>query len=242
MPGQRAAQQVLEARVGGGGHRDRVAVAAEPARDPEDADRPGLGRGERASKRCRATRPARSPGAGAPTGLEMRRALDQRLQVLVEPAVQVPVARRAGDEPGPRQPRERVRDRRPLGGDQLAEQPVGERQADADAARARPGPSAPRGARAGAPAAPRAGAGTRSHAARRGRRRRRSARRSRAWAICGQGSTRWANSSSSSANRVGRSARQAASRSIMSSTRSPAGCSRSPAPSSSVTVRSTIRV
>ena len=69
-----------------------------------------------------------------------------------------------------------------------------------------------------------------------------SARRSRAWAICGQGSTRCANSSSSNANRVGWSARQPTSRSIMSSTRTPTGCSRSPVPSSSVTVRLTIRV
>ena len=43
--------------------------------------------------------------------------------------------------PGARQPRQRVGDRRPLGGHQLAEQPVGERQADADARRLDPSPA-----------------------------------------------------------------------------------------------------
>ena len=47
-------------------------------------------------------------------------------------AVQVPVARRAGYEPGIGQAVQRVRDRRTLGGHELPEQPMGERQRQAD--------------------------------------------------------------------------------------------------------------
>ena len=36
QPGDRSQDHVLDARLGGGGDRDRVAVAAQPGRDPED--------------------------------------------------------------------------------------------------------------------------------------------------------------------------------------------------------------
>ena len=50
-------------------------------------------------------------------------------------AVQVPFVGAAGDEPGLGQASQRVRHRRALGSDELAEQAMGERQRDADAAR-----------------------------------------------------------------------------------------------------------
>ena len=148
MPGQAAAQQVLEARVGGRGHRDRVAVAAEPAGEPEDVTGSRSGAGSlhalgRASGRRRAGRARPSALCGA---------LDQRLQVRRR-ACRAGAGRRCAPvtRPGARQPRQRVRDRRALGRHQLAEQPVGERQAEADARTARPAPSAPPGATAAAP-------------------------------------------------------------------------------------------
>ena len=90
---QRAAQQILERRVGRRRHRDRVAVAAQPAGDPEDVERTCA----RAGVMRRSPSPVRDPLATRVGG-----ALDQRLEVLVEPAVEVPVAGAAGDQPGAR--------------------------------------------------------------------------------------------------------------------------------------------
>ncbi len=53
----------------------------------------------------------------------------------------MPLVAVAGDQPGLREPRQRVRDRRPLGADQPAEQLVGERQREADAAGLDPAPA-----------------------------------------------------------------------------------------------------
>ena len=37
-PGNAAQHEILDARLGGRGHRDGVAIAAEAGRDPEDVD------------------------------------------------------------------------------------------------------------------------------------------------------------------------------------------------------------
>ncbi len=154
MPGQAPAQQILEARVGGGGHRDRVAVAAEAAGEPETLT------GRRRSPLMSPMRSCR----GTPGWRGRLRVLDQRVEVLLERAVQVPVAGAAGDEPRPRQAASACEIDGRSAADQLAQQPVGERQRQRAARRARPAPSARPGATAAAPAGPRAAAGTRSPA------------------------------------------------------------------------------
>ena len=126
-------------------------------------------------------------------------ALHEVPEVVLDAAVQVQVVGAARHQPGARQPRQRVRDRRPLGADDLAEQPVGERQAEVDAARARRGPSGGRSARAPAPAAPRAAAARRSRGARRGRRRAGRPAAAARCVICGHGRARSANAASSTA-------------------------------------------
>ena len=55
-------------------------------------------------------------------------------EVVLERAVQVPLVAAAGDEIGLGEPGEGVGDRRPLRPDELPEQPVGERERQADAA------------------------------------------------------------------------------------------------------------
>ena len=138
-------------------------------------------------------------------------------------AVQVQRAVAARDEPGVREARERVRDRGPLGADEPAEQAVRERERERGCRPARRGPSGP--------------ARCQSRSVRRTSRRgceviarwtsrsaaRVHARVSSAREICGQGLTRSANASSSSASRVGTSACQADSRSSRSSARAVEG-------------------
>ena len=60
--------------------------------------------------------------------------LDHRGELLLEAAVQVPLVAVPGDQAGLGEPRQRVRDRRPLGADEPAEQLMGERQRQPDAA------------------------------------------------------------------------------------------------------------
>ena len=121
-PRQRPVEQVLERRPRRRGHRDRVAVAAEAAGHPDDVHGELLGRrlarGELDAAHARAlSRSARS--------------IRHAMWCAGGPVEDQPV-RLAGDEPGARQAAERVRDRRPLGADELADQPVGERQRDED--------------------------------------------------------------------------------------------------------------
>ena len=201
-----------------------------------------LGRGWR---RCRAQsrrqailrrrgRVGRGPWSARSAGLEMaaRRGVPCRCQ---SPA-------RAADEPGVREARERVRDRRSLGGDELTQQAMGERQRQRGSARLDATPAGrevpqqqhqpdlePRlaeiarsTAEIGRAAARRAG--------------------SSAWEICGQGRARSANSASSSASRVGSAPATLERRRRGRRSLRLGGCSRSPAPSSSVTVRSAMRV
>ena len=139
---------------------------------------------------------------------------DQRLEMLVHGAVEVPVAGVPVTRPACESRAQRMRDRRALGRHELAEQPVGERQATGGSRSARRGPSGRRGARAAARAGPRAAAGTRSPAARRASATRRSSaaeqRLERSAAMAARARRTRA---SSSANRVGQSARQPSSRS-----------------------------
>ncbi len=72
-----------------------------------------------------------------------------------------------GDQPAAGQPRQRVGDRRALGRHELAEQPVRERQREADPGRLDPAPARRQVPEQERRAAPRAAAGTRSRAARR---------------------------------------------------------------------------
>ena len=58
----------------------------------------------------------------------------------VQGAMEMEIGSGAGDQPGVAEARERVRDRRSLGRDELADQPVGQRQRQADAGRLDPPP------------------------------------------------------------------------------------------------------
>ena len=69
-------------------------------------------------------------------------ALGQDLELVLEGLVQVKILGRAGDQSGLGEPLERVRNRRPLGRDQLAEQAMGERQREADTGGLDPPPAA----------------------------------------------------------------------------------------------------
>ena len=241
----RAAEQVLEARARRRRQRHRLAVAAEPARQPEDVDelraRPAALAAESNSTRASRADRRRRPAAAAAVALVGRSASDGR-----GGSASVPCRCHSSpwprDEAGLREPRQRVRHRRPLGADEPAEQPVGEREREADAARARPGPSEP--------------ARCHSSSVRRTSRRgwsviarctfrspaRLPARRSSASEICGHGLTRSANASSSSAKRDGHERAPAPmSRSSRSSAPRSHGCSTSPAPTSSVAERSPTR-
>ena len=184
-------------------------TSARPSRRRSRARSSSRARGRAAARsalarRSNSTRARRRHGRRRDVGRRgsaRRRALDQRGQVLVERAVQVPVAGVPVTRPARARRAERVRDRRALGADQLAEQPVRERQRDADAR----GSTRPqRAARCQSSSTSRTSSRgcTRSRAARR----RSSARRSgRGAAARGRSaataSTRSANSSSSSAKR-----------------------------------------
>ncbi len=131
-----APDQVLEARVARRRHRDRVAVAAEPARQPQHVHRMPVGGDHALSDRAAGPSWMRHGPLG-----QRRLALGQRLELVLEGAVQMKVVGRAGHEAGLREPLQRVRDRRPLGRDQLAEQAMGERQRQPDAGRLDPSPA-----------------------------------------------------------------------------------------------------
>ena len=135
LPGDRAAQQLLEARAGGGRQRDRLAVAAEAARQPEHVDDQALDARAVAGE---VDRPLHAPtAASAGTAAPSRRAPGRwasAARCSRGRAVQVQRAVTARDELGLREPRQRVRDRRPLGADEPAEQAVREREREADAA------------------------------------------------------------------------------------------------------------
>ena len=130
-PGKAAADQILEARVAGRGHRDRVAVAAEAARQPQHVHRmPSaatmrypIGRWSPSWMRRRA-----APASAGSRSVSASSWCSRRV-------VQVEVVGRAGHEPGLREPLQRVRDRRALGRHQLTEQAVGQRQRQPDAGR-----------------------------------------------------------------------------------------------------------
>ena len=128
----------------GRGHRDRVAVAAEPAGEPQHVDRlPPSGARVTADplldgphqrrpcarlRRQRSTRPRRSRSTSASSWCSR---VPCRWKSSAVP----------GDEARLREPLERVRDRRTLGRHELTEQPVGERQRQADPARLDPPPA-----------------------------------------------------------------------------------------------------
>ena len=143
--------------------------------------------------------------------------------------MQVEVVGGAGDQAGLREPRQRVRDRRALGRDELAEQPVGERQRQPDPGRLDPAPA--RGQvpqqQHQADLEPRL-AGDRPQ---RRRARRRAGRRGAAAlrTICGHGRTRSANSRVEQ-RQPGRPQRAPRRRSARAAhpARGPSGCSRSP--------------
>ena len=135
----RPAQQILEAWARRRGHRHRIAVAAESAGDPDHVTElraPAAGAVTRVAQRS-----ARGRATAGSRGREIARACARSaLHMVIEAAVQVPVTGAAGDQPGLGEATEGVRDRRPLGADELAEQPVGER---AEVSRIPPGSTRP---------------------------------------------------------------------------------------------------
>ena len=140
LAGDRAAQQLLQARAGRGGQRDRLAVAAEPARQPQDVNDQALDIGAVARE---IDRPPHAPtAASVSSSWRAPGSMGERGEMLGCGALQVQRAVSIRDEPGLREACERVGDRGPLGADQTPEQSVRERQGEADAAALDPAPAA----------------------------------------------------------------------------------------------------